>query len=78
MAADVEAITLVLVGPADAAHQAGVGFEHDARLAVFAQLVGGGQPGGAAAGNDRIVGRHDRDGFRIIDPRPAMGNESRL
>ena len=78
MPADIEAISFVLVGPADAAHQAWVGFENDARLAMFAQLVGGGQPGGAAAGDDGLVGRHDRDSFRIINPRPAMGNQSRL
>ena len=76
MAADVEAIALVLVGPADAADQARVGFENDARLAVLAQLVGGGQPGRPAAGDDGLVGRHDRDRLRIINPRPAMGNES--
>ena len=75
VSADVEAIAFVLVGPADAADQPRVGFENDARLAVLAQLVGGGQPGRAAAGDDGLVGRHDRDRRRIINPRPAMGNE---
>ena len=34
VAADVEPVSLVLVGPADAADQPGVGLEHDARSAV--------------------------------------------
>ena len=36
VAADVEPIALVLIGPADAADHARVGFENDARLAVLA------------------------------------------
>ncbi len=59
MTADIEAISFVLVGPADAADQPRVGFENDARLAVFAELVGGGQAGRPAAGDDGLVGRHD-------------------
>ena len=54
VAADVEAIPLVLVGPADAADQPGIGLEDDARSAVLRQLVGGGQPAGTAAGDHRL------------------------
>ena len=75
MAADVEAISFVLVGPADPADQAWVGFEDDAGLAVLGQLVGGGEPGRAAAGDDGVVGGDDGDRRRIINSRPAMRNE---
>ncbi len=57
VAADVEPIALVLVGPADAADQLGVGFEDDAGVAVLGQLIGGRQPGRAAAGDHRRGGR---------------------
>ena len=76
MAADIEAIAFVLVGPADPADHAWVGLEDDAGFAVLAQLVGRGQPGRAAAGDDGLVGGDDGDRCRIINPRPAMGNEA--
>ena len=36
VAADIEAVSLVFIGPTDAADQRGIGFEHDARSTVLA------------------------------------------
>jgi hypothetical protein len=76
MTPDVKAIPLVLVRPADAADHSRVRFEDRTRFTVFGQLVRGCQTGGPAAGDDHVVGGHDRDCARVIDPRPAVGNQS--
>ena len=72
VAADVEPIALVLVGPADPADQVRVRLERDARVAVPGQLVGRGQPGRTRAGDHRGVRRDDRDRLGVVDLRPAM------
>ena len=77
VAADVEAIPLVLVGPADPADQPGVGFEHHAGAAVLAQLVGSRQPRRTAAGNHRAMGGNDGLGRRIVPLRPAVRRQPR-
>ena len=72
MAADVEPIALVFVGPADAADQAGIGFKHHAGLAVPGELIGPGEPCGTAPDDHRVECRDDCLGARIIHPGPAM------
>ena len=73
VAADIEAVALVLLGPADAADADRVGLKDDAGHAVAGQLVGGGQAGGAGAGDDgRIGGDHARVGTAPLNPLPAM------
>ena len=60
MPADVEAVALVLIGPADPPDEVRVGFEDDAGVAVLGEFISGGQSGGSAAGDDRVEGRDHR------------------
>ncbi len=76
MAADVEPVSLVLVGPADPADERGLGLQDDARAAVPGQLVGGGEPGRPGAGDDRGVRGDDGDLGRVVDPGPAVGRQA--
>ena len=74
--ADVKAESLVFVGPADAAHQAGVRFEHHAGPAVLGKLVGASQSRGAAAGDHRLERGHHRLALGLLNTRPAVGNQT--
>ena len=74
MAADIEPVPLVLIGPADAADQPGIGLEHHARSAVPRELIGAGESRGTAAGNHHLIRRDDELGTGVIDARPAVGN----
>ena len=76
MSTDVEPISFVAVGPADTTNQPRVRLEDDTGLAVLAELVRGSETGWSPACDDRLVRRHDRDRFRIIDTGPTMGNQS--
>ena len=73
--ADVEAIALVLVGPADASDHPRVRLEDHAGLAVLGQLICGGQAGWSAPGDDRFVGLDDGDGTGILHTGPSMWNQ---
>ena len=54
MAADIESITLVLVGPADSADEPWVGLEHHAAPSVPGELECRGESGRAAAGDHGV------------------------
>ena len=69
MAADIEAIAFVFIGAADAADHSWVGLEHHALVSVTSQLIGARQAGGAATGDDGLVGSNDR--FGVEDRRHA-------
>ncbi len=72
MAADVEAVALVNIRPTDPADEVRVGLDDDAAAAVLRQLVGGGQAGGAGAGDDGLERLDDGLSPRILDAMPAM------
>ena len=74
MATDIESISFVHIGSANAANPLGVGFKDDDGMVVLGQFVSGGETGGAAAGNhglERFDPRHVV-GIGYIDPSPAV------
>ena len=72
MAADVKTVTFILVGPADSADQVCIGLERDAWVAVLGQLIRGGQPGRARAGDDGGIRGDDGDSIRVVDASPTV------
>jgi hypothetical protein len=54
VAADIEAVALVLRGPRQAANLLGVLFDNGQRDVVLQQLIGGGEAGGAGAHDDDV------------------------
>ncbi len=74
VAADIEPVPLVFVGPTDPTDQPRIGLEHHARSAVPRELMGAGKARGAAAGDHRLVSCNDGLRTGVINARPAVGN----
>ena len=76
VAADIEPIAFVLVGPADPADECWLGLEDDAGGTVAGQLVGGGEAGGTGAGDDGGMGGDDGDLAGLLDPGPSVRGQA--
>ena len=55
MAADIEAISLIIIGPTDPADHLRIGLEHDAWRVMLGQLISRGEPRRSSARDHGLV-----------------------